>query len=142
MGFPTGTTIATTNLDSGSDDPSLARGDLLTAVQSLNTIIAGAGAADGVALLNSSGQIPSNQIPNAISPTAGVLTLSPVEGFVKIQDILRLQIMTTDQLQNLANIAEGDCAYCSDGATGGKCLAVYNGTNWLRVTLGAAISTT
>lgn len=142
MGFPTGTTISTDNLDSASDDPSLARTDLLLAVQSVNTMIAGAGAADGIALLNSSGQIPSNQIPNTISPTSGVMTLSPVEGFVKIQDILRLQIMTTDQLENLGSIVEGDCAYCSDGDAGDPCLAVYDGTSWLRIALGTAISTT
>lgn len=199
MAFPTGVVISEANLDSGTDDPSLARSDLLLAVQSLNTIIDGAGAADGVAVLDPSGRIPAAQIPPTLSPTSGVMTLSPATGVVKIQDILRLQILTTGGVEALtgtegdmayvqdgnANTAclaiydgtnwrrlpfanaisttleavinlvpqtvaelnaltstEGDIAYCSDGAAGSKCLAVYNGTSWLRVTLGAAISAT
>lgn len=34
----------------------------------------------------------------------------------------------------------GRVVYCSDGAAGGPCLAVANGTNWLRVALGAAVA--
>jgi hypothetical protein len=30
--------------------------------------------------------------------------------------------------------------YCSNGATGSPCLAVSNGTNWLRVVFGAAVA--
>jgi hypothetical protein len=30
--------------------------------------------------------------------------------------------------------------YCSNGATGSACLAVSNGTNWLRVVFGAAVA--
>jgi hypothetical protein len=48
---------------------------------------------------------------------------------------------TTAELEALT-AAQGDIAYCSDGDAGSKCLAVYDGTNWLRVSLGSAISAT
>jgi hypothetical protein len=140
MSFPS-VQVTTTNLDSGTDDPSLARADLLDAVQKLNEIIAGADAADGCATLNSSGTIESTQVPSTLSPST-TLTLNPSTGFVKIQNILRLQSRTTDQLENTANITAGDVAYCQDGDTGSPCIAVYNGTDWLRISLGTAISAT
>ncbi|MDB5733118.1 MAG: hypothetical protein JWQ03_3013 [Variovorax sp.] len=34
----------------------------------------------------------------------------------------------------------GKLVYCSNGATGTACLAYSNGTNWLRITLGAAVA--
>lgn len=34
----------------------------------------------------------------------------------------------------------GRSVYCTDGAAGSPCLAISNGTNWLRVTLGAAVA--
>jgi len=34
----------------------------------------------------------------------------------------------------------GAVVYCTNGNTGVPCLAVSNGTNWLRVALGAAVS--
>lgn len=37
---------------------------------------------------------------------------------------------------------EGDLAYCTNGDAGSKCLAFFDGANWLRVSLGAAISAT
>lgn len=140
MAFPT-SQITTSNLDAGSDDPSQARADLLSAVEALNTIIDEAGTAEGVALLNLSGQLPSDQIPNTIAPTSGVLTLAPTSGKVKIQDVLRLQILSFDDIEGLENNAEGDVVYCSNGDAGDPCLAVYNGTDWLRVSLGSAIAT-
>jgi hypothetical protein len=36
----------------------------------------------------------------------------------------------------------GKIYYCSNGAAGSPCLAYSNGTNWLRITLGAAVSAT
>lgn len=38
--------------------------------------------------------------------------------------------------------ASGKIYYCSNGAAGSPCLAYSNGTNWLRITLGAAVSAT
>lgn len=139
MSFPS-TQAGTTHLDAGTDDPSQARADLLLTVQNVNTIIAGAGAANGVALLNSSGQVPSNQMPNSIAPTSGVLTLAPTSGVVKIEDVLRLQILTFDTIQALTG-TEGDVVYCADGDSGNPCLAVFDGSNWKRIALGANIAT-
>ena len=138
MAFPT-TQITTTNLDAGTDDPSLARVDLLDAVQKVNTIISEGGAANGVALLNSSGKLSSTQIPTTITAT-GVQVLNPTGGVVQIQDVLRLTSKTTVELNALktaGTAASGDVAFCSDGegSTGGPTLAVYDGTNWRQVAL-------
>lgn len=37
---------------------------------------------------------------------------------------------------------EGDVAYCTNGDAGSKCLAFFDGTSWLRIVFGAAISAT
>lgn len=60
------------------------------------------------------------------------------------QGPFRLKSFTTAQLQALtgASTRAGIVAYCSNGDSGSPCLAVSNGTNWLRVPLGAAISAT
>ncbi|PSJ60753.1 hypothetical protein [Pseudaminobacter soli (ex Li et al. 2025)] len=36
----------------------------------------------------------------------------------------------------------GQMVYCSNGASGQPCLAYSNGTSWLRITLGTAVSAT
>lgn len=141
MAFPT-TQVITTNLDAGTDSPASARADLLDAVQKLNTIIDEKNTADGVLVLNGSSQVPGANLPATIAPTTGVLTLAPTTGRVKIEDVLRLQTQNTSTVESLANIAEGDIVYVTDGASGDPCLAVYNGTNWLRVAFGSAISAT
>lgn len=135
MAFPT-TQITTTNLDDASDDPSLARADLLDAVQKVNTIISEGGSANGVALLNSSGKLSSTQMPTQITAT-GVQVINPTSGVVHIQDILRLTPKTTTELNALTSVA-GDVAYCSSGtdSSGEPCLALYDGTNWRAITLG------
>ena len=143
MAFPT-TTITTTNLDAGTDDPSLARADLLDAVQKLNTIISEGGGANGVALLTSGGKLSSTQIPTTMTAT-GVQVLNPTGGVVQIQDVLRLTSKTVTELNALktaGTAAAGDVAYCStgDGSTGGPSLAVYDGTNWRQVVLEAVIT--
>ena len=139
MAFPTAS-VTTTNLDAGTDDPSLARADLLDAVQKLNTIIAEGGAANGVALLNGSTKLSSTQMPASITAT-GVQVINPSSGVVHLQDILRLTSKTVAQLTALSP-NEGDIAYCSNGNAGAKTMAIYDGTNWKVVALGATISAT
>ena len=63
--------VSTSNVDSGSDNPALARADILAAIQALNVMIAGRGSVDGVASLDSGGLIPSAQLPT-IMPTGVV----------------------------------------------------------------------
>ena len=139
MAFPTAS-ITTTNLDAGTDDPSLARADLLDGVQKLNTIISEGGGANGVALLDASAKLSANQMPTTITAT-GVQVLNPSGGVVHIQDTLRLTSKTTAEL-NALSPNEGDIAYCSNGNAGAKTMAVYDGTNWKVVALGATISAT
>jgi hypothetical protein len=35
---------------------------------------------------------------------------------------------------------DGALVYCTNGNTGAPCLAISNGTNWLRIALGAAVA--
>ncbi len=39
-----------------------------------------------------------------------------------------------------AALSTGKIVHVSDGATGDPCLAYSDGTNWLRITLGAAVA--
>ena len=141
MAFPTGTSIPTSNLDAGTDSPASARADLLSAVTALNDIIASANGNSGVLVLSGSGKLPSSTIPTQITLASGVQVINPVDGVVNIRDILRLQPNTVAELTALTSSA-GDVAYCSDGAGGNPCVAFYNGTNWVRMSVGATISAT
>lgn len=129
MTFPTAT-ISTDNLDSATDDPSAARVDLLDAVEKLNTIIDEADGADGVAILNGSGLIKNEQIPDTIS-TVGTLTLAPTSGVVNIQDVLRLTMYSKEIILSFdANVA-GDMIMCSNvGAVDTPGIAFFDGTDW------------
>jgi hypothetical protein len=128
MTFPT-SAITTDNLSSGSSDPSLARADLLLAVQHINTIVSEANGAGGVAVLDGSARIASTRLPSTYSPSEN-LTLAPSTGVVKIQNVLRLQQLTTDQVLLLADSTDGDVVYVTDGDSGDPCLAVYANSNW------------
>lgn len=128
MTFPT-TAIDTTHLDSGADDPSLARADLLLALQTINTILSTANGAYGVLVLQSDGTIDPTKLPGTIAPT-GQLTLNPSNAIVKVQNILRLQQIPASVLIGL-DAVEGDVALCSDIDASGVALCIYDGTNWL-----------
>jgi hypothetical protein len=141
MAFPTGTTIPTANLDSATDSPASARADLLALTQAVNSIIDSENSASGVLVLTGSGKIPSSTIPTQITLSTGVQVINPTDGVVNIRDILRLQPNTVSELTALTSTA-GDVAFCSNGATGSPCVAFYNGTNWVRVSVGATISAT
>ena len=47
---------------------------------------------------------------------------------------------TANYLAGLGAIDEGGIAYITDGDGGSKCIAVYDGSNWKRISLGANIS--
>ena len=135
MTFPT-SQINTTNLDSGTDDPSQARGDLLNAVTALNTIIADAGLADGVCVLNGSGQVPSSQIPSTIT-AAGTTTFTPGTGIVNIQDRLRLTPLSNATIVALSDAQLGDIVIASNiSANAGPGIAFYSGTAWRAIGFG------
>lgn len=61
-------------------------------------------------------------------------------GVTTVQRIRKLDSHTVANAPAAASY-EGKLIYVSNGATGSPCLAYSNGTNWLRITLGAAIAT-
>jgi hypothetical protein len=138
MTFPTGTVISTANLDSGDDDPSLARVDLYNMAVAVNAIIASANASQGVLILDGSGKILGNLLPATFFTNAGNITLQPASGVVSLQKVLRLsQIVTADlgTATGTTSPVAGDMAYLTDGDAGQACLAVYDGTKWRVVRL-------
>ena len=141
MSFPASTTqVPTENLDSGGDNPALARVDLLQSVQLLNQIIDGQNAESGVAVLDSSGKIPSDRLPQTIAYSgAGYQYIAPAGGIVEIQSLLRLAPLLKVQVQalNTATLASGTVAYCSNVSTGTAALVVWNGSAWKQIALGA-----
>ena len=140
MAWITNSNISTANLDADTDSPLSARPDIKAALDEL--IVAGnaRGAANGVASLDGDTLVPNTQLPNTlISSGSNNLTLDPGSGKVAIQDIINLNPKTVAQLNALTS-AEGDVAYVSND-TGGKALAVYDGSNWKKLTLGVTIST-
>ena len=134
MTFPS-TTISTANLDSAADDPSLARADILDAVQKLNTIISEANQNNGVCVLNSTGKIPSASLPSQIALASGVQVINPVSGIVNIRDVLRMQQMTTVEILALTTPQAGDIAFATDGDSTAAALCIYDGDDWRTLSL-------
>ena len=142
--------VSTTNLDSDTDSPALARPDIKAAFDELVAVIDGRNTANGVAGLNASSKILATYLPDEINSSAATdLTLDPTTGKVKIEEILNLAPQTVAQLEARTDVAEGDVAVCSDGDAGVLCLAVASGETdsagnpeWRRISLGAAISAT
>jgi len=133
--------VTTTNLDNDADDPSLAREDLRQALLQLVNVIDGRNTTNGVCGLDSGGLVPNTLLPNTIISSVGnALTLDPGTDKVAIQHIINLNPQTLTELNARSDKAEGDVAYCSNGDSGSKCIAVYDGSNWKVVALGATIS--
>jgi hypothetical protein len=142
MAWATLSNVVTDNLDNSSDNPSTARADLYAGFIELQNVINGRGTANGVAALNNDIQVPAAQIPDTLTSRVGFnLVLSPDTGRVVIDDVLHLTPLTVTQLNAKTSIA-GDVAYCSNGVAGSPGLAVYDGTSWKRISLGATISAT
>jgi type IV secretory pathway VirJ component len=132
MPFPTGT-ISTANVDSPSDDPSLARADIYDSFVALNAIISSANAALGVLILDGSGKITASRLPATYSTTAGNIQLSPASGITNINRVLRLaQTFTTDlgTVTGTTAPSAGDLVYLVDGDAGQPCVGCYDGTAW------------
>lgn len=135
MAWPT--TVTTTNLDSDTDSPYLARPEIYATAVAVNDIIASRAAASGIASLDATTKVPTAQLPIAMTTQ----TFQPSTTRVTFENIIRLTPQTVSELTALTGSA-GDVAYCSNGDAGSPCLAVFDGTDWLRVSLGAAISAT
>ena len=137
MAWITASNIVTDNLLADTNSPLSARPNLKAALDEIVVAANGRGQADGVASLDSNTLVPAAQLPDTlISSGSNNLVLDPGSGKVAIQDVLNLNPRTVTQLNALTS-AEGDIAYCSNGNAGSKCLAVYNGTNWLVVSIGS-----
>ena len=142
MGWATVGNVTTTHLDSAADDPSQARVELYSALLELQNVINGRGTASGVASLDAGTKVPAAQLPDTIQSSSGnALLLQPDTGRVSIEDIILLTPKTVAELTALSAF-EGDVAYCSNGDAGSKCIAIYDGSNWKVVSLGATISAT
>ena len=141
MAWGDSSNIVTTNLDAGTDSPAAARPDLKAALDELTLVIDGRAQANGVAPLNASSKILATYLPDELNSSSGTaLTLDPATGKVNIEEIVNLAPQTLAQLNARTDKAEGDVAYCSNGDAGSKTLAVYDGSNWKVVALGATIS--
>lgn len=134
MTFPTGQVIPTTNLSSSTAKPSDARADLLTAVETINTIVADAGTAYGVVVLDGSGQVASSQLPSQYAPSDD-LVLAPTTSIVKIQDILRLQQLTKANILAITGAVVGDVVMSTDADAGDPAVCFFDGTNWKALAL-------
>lgn len=137
MTFPTGIVIPTTNVASPDSDPSQARVDIYNLIIAVNQLIASVNAAEGVVVLNGSGQLPVSVIPGNLS-MSGDLTLQPGSGIVNINNVMRLaQLFTADLGSVLGTDAPtaGDTVYLVDGDAGQPCLGCYDGTKWRIVRL-------
>lgn len=137
MTFPTAQ-ISTANLDSASDSPASARSDLLQTVQTLNTIVAEANSAGGVALLDGSGLYSATKMPTSIT-ASGVQVINPTGSVVNVRDFLRITVQSTADIKLFATPAQGDIAYSSDGDAGSSCLCVYDGAEWRVIRFGTSI---
>ena len=141
MAWGDSTNIVTTNLDAGTDTPAAARPDLKAALDELTLVINGRAQASGVAPLDASSKILATYLPNELNSSSGTaLTLDPATGKVNIEEVVNLAPQTLAQLNARTDKAEGDVAYCSNGNAGSKTVAVYDGSNWKVVALGATIS--
>jgi hypothetical protein len=80
---------------------------------------------------------------NAITNATGQELTITVPGVVNITNTHSLQLptYTVSQATSLGNTATGQVIYVSNGDSGNPCLAVYSGSTWKRVVLGATIST-
>lgn len=149
MGWATSSNVVTTNLDSGTDSPALARGDIKAAFDELTNVIDGRATANGVASLDSNTLVPATQIPDELNSSSGNnLTLDPSTDKVVLEHILKLNPQTVAQLNARTDITQGDIAFCSNGDAGTECLAVAvieddsaGNPTWKVVQIGNAIAT-
>ena len=65
---------------------------------------------------------------------------NPINKRITVQNFFSLPSANTANTNAVTSTSAGQLAFVTDGATGQPCLAVHNGTSWLRVTLGAAIA--
>jgi hypothetical protein len=140
MSWP-GANIANVFIGNANANISDARSEIDSMVGAVNLIIEGRGTASGVAALDGTGKIQSNNLPTTYQTTSVGITLAPGNDRVSVEDIINLNPLNTAAVEAIATPVEGDVVYCTNGDAGSKCIAVYDGTDWLVVSLGSAIAT-
>ncbi len=141
MAWATAGNIVVTNLDAGTDSPASARADLKAALDELTIVSNNLGTTDGAAKIESDGVIRASV--TGVSTASGDLTLTSATSKVVINDIINLTPKTKaelDALTSAGSTTNGDVAVCSNGNAGAQCLAIHNGTAWLKFD-GGALST-
>lgn len=114
-----------------------------------NTVIAGTLAVAGASTLTGATGITGNLAVNtdkftvtAASGNTVVAGTLGVTGHATFASLVELQQVAVAGLPAAAAGNLGCVVYCTNGDAGSPCLAVSNGTNWLRVALGTAVSAT
>ena len=131
MGWGTSGNIVTTSLDAAGDDPSVARAHIKAALDEITAIINGRGAASGVASLDSDTLVPAAQLPNELNSSSGQpLTLDPATGIVIIEDVLKLNPITTSAAKALSSKVDGMIVMLSDGDSTVDMPAYYASGEW------------
>ena len=147
MAYPTND-VTRTNLDSGNDSIAAARVELHTALGRLSELIDSRNTANGLAPLDANSLVPAANLPTTFtSGGTNDIILQPATGNVTVQNLISFTARTVAQLAADDSPA-GTVAYVSNGNAGQPCLAVATGAQettgdfiWLRIALGAAIST-
>lgn len=130
MAWATIANVTTANFET-NDSPAEARGELKNALIELQNVINGRAAVDGVASLDSTGRIPSAQMPNEINSASSTnLTLDPATGIVVIEDVVKLNPITRAAAYALAGKTDGMMAMMSDGDSTVTKPAYYSGGVW------------
>lgn len=68
------------------------------------------------------------------------MSTSPTNKKITVRNFFKLPSANTADTNALSNLTAGQIAYVTDGDTGSACLAIYDGSNWRRIALGAAIA--
>ena len=139
--------ISTANVDADTDNPRLARVQILKSFNNINKMGASYGTSNGVTPLDSTSKIPNRYLPNVIiSSTGNSITLRPNNDIVSLESILNLEVKTMAQIRALTGtgsgqtrrVTPGAIANSSNGHAGGTAGPVWwDGTNWKIMTLGA-----
>ena len=122
--------VSTDNVDSASDNPSLARADIYNALVELQAVINGRGTVNGLASLDATTKVPASELPTTFVSTTGDITLQPNSARTSFEDVINLE--PVDYASLPASPAKGDVAYLTtDGAAASQeQIIYYNGTNW------------
>ena len=123
--WPSGGTVPTTNVNESTDDPSLARANIKTSFDTINSILTAYGANDGVATLTSCGDVPRSQLTYSLSDTGGTVT-GPIT--LDADPTANLQAATKQYVDSaIASPAAGEL-----DADGAKIICDADADSWLR----------